>query len=127
MPVGTLWRMGMSWSDAAAAAHDADRADAALAEALAEAQAIAAQFSDESADHRLRPAVSVDLDIGGDDQPLFVFFVNFELDDDLAADDYPLDEIEELTSALRSRIAVSSVDGWSWLVTAGTKAGAAHR
>jgi hypothetical protein len=52
--------------------------------------------------------------------------VNFEFDDDLAADDYPLDEIEELTSALRSRIAASSVDGWSWLVTADTKAGAAH-
>ena len=118
--------MGMSWSDAAAAAHDADRADAALAEALAEAQAIAASFSDESADNPLRPAVSVDLDIGGDDQPLFVFFVNFELDDDLAADDYPLDEIQELTSALRSRIAGSAVDDWAWLVTAGTKAGAAH-
>ncbi|MDZ7733156.1 MAG: hypothetical protein U5R31_08575 [Acidimicrobiia bacterium] len=116
----------MSWSDAVAAAHDAELADAALAEALAEAEAIAASFGDERADNPLRPGVSVDLESGGDDQPLFVFSMNVEIADDLDADDYPLDEIQELTSALRSSIAGSSVDNWAWLVTAGTKASAAH-
>lgn len=116
----------MSWSDAAAAAHDAELADAALAETRADAEAIAAAFHDEWADNALRPAVSVGLDVGGDDQPLFVFSMNVEIDDDLDADEYPLDEIQALTSALRSRIATSSVDDWAWLVTAGTKASAAH-
>jgi len=118
--------MGMSWSDAADAARDAERAEAALAEALTEAETIAASFTEERSGSPLQPAVSVDLDIGGDDQPLFVFSMNVDLEDDLAAEDYPLAEIQELTSALRSRIASSTVVGWSWLVTTGTKAGAAH-
>ena len=118
--------MGMSWSDAAAEAHDAERADAALAEALAEAETIAVTFTDERSANPLHPAVSVDLDIGGDDQPLFVFSMNVEIADDLDANEYPLDEIQELSSALRARIASSSVDDWAWLVSPGTKAGAAH-
>lgn len=118
--------MGVSWSDAASEAHDAERSDAALAGALAEAEDIAAEFSDEWSTRPLHPAVSVDLDIGGDDHPLFVFSMNVEIADDLDADEYPLDEIQELTSALRSRIAASVVDNWAWLVSPGTKAGAAH-
>ena len=114
--------MGMSWSDAAAEAHDSERADA----ALAEAETIAGAFSDEWSAKPLHPAVSVDLDIGGDDQPLFVFSMNVEIADDLDADEYPLDEIQELSSALRARIASSSVDHWAWLVSSGTKAGAAY-
>ena len=118
--------MGMSWSDAADAARDAEREEVALTEALAEAEAIAASFTDERSSDLLQPAVSVDLDIGGDDQPLFVFSMNVDLEDDLDADAYPLEEIQGLTSALRSRIAESTVVGWAWLVTTGTKAGAAH-
>lgn len=119
--------MGLSWSDAAADAHDADRAEAALAEALAVAEAVAVSFTEERSANPLRPAVTVDLDLGGDDQPLFVFSMDIELGDDLDASEYPLDEIQELTSALRSRVASSSVDDWAWLVSAGTQAGAAHR
>ena len=118
--------MGMSWTDAAMAAHDAELVEAALAQALTEAEVIAAGFTDELASNPLRPDVTVDLDVGGDDQPLFVFSVDVDLDDGLAASDYPLDEIQELTSALRSRIATSRVNDWAWLVTAGTKADAAH-
>ena len=125
-PVGILVGTGMSWSDATAAAHDAEAADAALGAALAEAETVAAAFSDEQLENALQPAVSVDLEVGGDDLPLFVFSLNVDLDDDLDADDYPIDEIQELASALRSRIATTTVDGWAWLVTAGTKAGAAH-
>lgn len=119
--------MGMSWGDAAAAAHDAAAADAALATALVEAETVAAAFSDDQLANSLQPAVSVDLEVGGDDRPLFVFSLNVDLDDDLDADDYPIDEIQELASALRSRIATTPIDSWAWLVTAGTKAGAAHR
>ncbi|MGB3410772.1 MAG: hypothetical protein WBA45_06200 [Microthrixaceae bacterium] len=118
--------MGTSWSDAADAARDNERAEAALTEALAEAEKIAARFTVEQSGSPLQPEVSVDLDIGGDDQPLFVFSVDVDLADDLAADDYPLKEIQELTSTLRSQIAASTVVGWAWLVTAGTKTGAAH-
>lgn len=119
--------MGTPWSDAADAARDSELVDAALAEALTEAEKIAARFTDDQAGNPLRPEVSVDLDVGGDDQPLFVFSVDVDLADDLDADDYPLEEIQELSSTLRSQIAASTVVGWAWLVTAGTKSGAAHR
>lgn len=118
--------MGLSWNDAAMSAHDAELADAALTEAQTEAEGIAARFTDDSADNPLRPVVTVDLDVGGDEQPLFVFSVNVELDDDLDAGEYPLDELEELASSLRSQVAASTVSGWAWLVTVGTKAGASH-
>lgn len=118
--------MGLSWSGAAAEAHDTELADAALAGALAEAESIAVSFTDEQSAHALHPAVRVDLDAGGDGQSLFVFSMNIDIADDLDADDYPLDEIQELSSALRSQIARSSVDEWDWLVSPGTKAGAAR-
>ena len=118
--------MGISWSDAAADAYDSDRGDAALAEVVSAAEEIAARCTQEWASNSLAPDVSVDLDIGGDDQPLFVFAVNVELADDLDSSEYPLDEIQELASALRGRVSGSMVAGWSWLVTVGTKASAAH-
>lgn len=118
--------MPTSRGEAAAGAQEAERTDGALEEALTEAQAIAEGFSGERADDALRPAVSVDLEAGGDDQPLFVFSVSIDIADDLAVGDYPLDEIQRLKSALRARVAGSAVDGWAWLVTVGTKATAAH-
>lgn len=118
--------MEMSWRDSAAARDE--EFNAALSDALGAAKTIAVAFSDEQVENPLQPAVSVDLEVGGNDLPLFVFSLNVDLDDDLDADSYPIDEIHELTSALRSRIAAATaVDGWAWLVTAGTKAGAAHR
>ena len=118
--------MGMSWNDAAEAAHDAELADAALAEAQAEAEVIAARFTNEWAENPLSPKITVALDVGGDDRPLFVFSINVDLADDLDATEYPLDELQELASALRLQVAESAVYGWAWLVTVGTKAGAAH-
>lgn len=119
--------MGLSLGDTIGASRDSDHEGVALAQALVEAEAISSVFTEERSDISLLPRVRVDLDVGGDDQPLFVFSIYFDLDDDLAADDYPLDEIQDLTSELRARIADSSVDGWAWLVTTGTKAGAARR
>jgi hypothetical protein len=117
----------MAWNDAGPAAHDTAVTKASLADAQAEAAAIAARFTAERTENPLRPDVTVDLDVGGDDQPLFVFSVNVDLDDDLAASEYPLDELQELASALRSQVAESPVNGWASLVTVGTRAGAAHR
>lgn len=106
--------------------HDADRADAALAEAVSIAEDISARFTEQWTANPLRPDVSVDLNVGGDDQPVFVFSVNVDLKDDLDAGEYPLDELQDLASVLRTQVADSSVNDWSWLVTVGTKAGATH-
>lgn len=117
-------RMRHMWSDAAADAHDSELADAALAEAQSAAAAIAESFTSEWARSSLRPDASVNLDVGGDDQTLFTFSLNVDLDDDLDANEYPMDALQELASALRARVTASPVNGWAWLVENGTKASA---
>lgn len=71
--------------------------------------------------------MSVGLDAGAEYQPVFVFSLLLALDDDLDADEYPGAEVEKVQSDLRARVASSSVDEWDWIVTTGTKAGAARR
>lgn len=117
--------MGFSASDAAQAAADAVRAEHALTEALAVAESVADVFTQARAGADLGPSVSVRLAAGAEDQPMFVFELLVDLDDDLDVDDYPAEAIGDLQDDLRSRIAASDVDGWDWIVTTGTKAGAA--
>lgn len=71
--------------------------------------------------------MSVVLDIGADDEPLFVFSLLVELEEDFDVDNYPDVEVERLRSDLRSRVPRTPVDDWRWLLTTGTKAGAARR
>jgi hypothetical protein len=117
--------MGFSAPDAAKAAADAARTDQALTEARAAADSVATVFSNDSVGGALEPTVSVRLTVGAEDQPMFVFELLVNLDDDLDVDEYPAHEIGELQDDLRRRIAASEVDGWDWIVTTGTKAGAA--
>lgn len=117
--------MGFSGSDAVRAAADTARADQALTEAHAAAESVADAFSSDSVGVTLEPTVSVRLAAGAEDQPMFVFDLLVDLDDDLDVDDYPADEIGELQGELRRRIEASPVDGWDWIVVIGTKAGAA--
>lgn len=119
--------MASSWNSAADAARDAEREEPSLAGVLADAQLIAATFTDAGSSSHLRPEASVALDVGGDDQPLFVFTMDVDLEDDLDVAEYPMNDIQALVSDLRSRIAASSVVSWAWMVTAGTRAGASHR
>lgn len=114
--------MGYSASDAAWDAHMAEQADVALGAADDEAQALATDLSATWATHRLRPNVTVRLTAGGDDEPLFVFSIDVELADDLAAEEYPLADMQQLAAELRARVAGTSVDDWSWMVDVGTKA-----
>jgi hypothetical protein len=119
--------MGYSSSDAAHDAADAARAEAALDAALEAADSICTSFVTEHQDSPLSPDVSVSLEVGAEDQPVFVFSLLVELEDDLDPNDFPEDEIETLQSALRARIVNTPVDDWDWIVTTGTKAGAARR
>lgn len=97
----------------------------ALTEAHAVAESVADAFWNDSVGGALEPTVSVRLAAGAEDQPVFVFELLVDLDDDLDVDEYPAPEIGELQDDLRRRIAASEVDGWDWIVTTGTKAGAA--
>lgn len=114
--------MGYSSSDAAYDAHMADEEHKALEEAHDEALRLAGLLTAEWAATILRPAVGAELTVGGDDQPLFVFSIDVDLADDLAADEYPMDDLRELANELRDRVAGTPVDDWSWLVEVGTKA-----
>ncbi len=93
--------------------------------ALAVAREIAIWFSQE-ARSELRPTIKVDLETGSREQPLLVFSLLLDLEDDLDAKDYPMPEIARLEKDLRARIEKSAVDEWDWIVIAGTKAGAAR-
>jgi hypothetical protein len=103
---------------------DAEDADS-LDEARVEAERIAGDFSDQWEHSVLSPEVAVDLGVSSDDKPLLVFSLNIGLEDDLDVDDYPGDTMEELTTDLRRRIAGSTVDRFSWIVSVATKS-AAH-
>lgn len=124
-PLGTLAPMGTARSDLGWDDHQSDRAAAELDVAEVAAKEIAAAFTAERSDSSLHPDVSVVLDVGGDDEPLFVFSMDVDLDEGLDVDEYPLDEVQELASELRSRIAASVIATWSSLVTVATKASAA--
>lgn len=119
--------MGYSQGDAAHDAADAERAEEALTGARDAACTIAKSFNGQWEDNGLSPTVTVDLDAGAEGQPVFVFSLLLDLDDDLDAGDYPLDQLEKLQGDLRARIIDTSVDQWDWLVTTGTKAGAARQ
>jgi len=93
--------------------------------ALAVAREIAISFGQE-AQSELRPTIKVDLETGSREQPLLVFSLLLDLEDDLDAKDYPMPEIAGLEKDLRARIANSAVHEWDWIVIAGTKAGAAR-
>ncbi len=117
--------MGYSEADAAHDAADAERAESALQEAEEAARRIAREFEGNWQGDRLHPNVSVELAVGGDDQPVFVFRLLVDLDEDLDADEYPADEIAGLQGDLRNRVPGTPVDAWDWIVTTGTKAGSA--
>lgn len=119
--------MGYSASDAAQNAGDAVRAEAALREAIEMAKKVGRQFGDDWRTDPLSPVVSVDVDLGGEDRPVFVFALLVELGDDLDVEEYPEADIGRLQDNLRARIAASTVDDWDWIVSTGTKAGAASR
>jgi len=119
--------MGYNSTDAARDAHDAERGDALLLEALSLAQEICRAFAERFQDDPLGPAISVELELGSDDQPVFVFTLLMEIDDDFDADEYPAEGIERLLKDLRENVADSIVDDWDWFVTTATKAGAAER
>ncbi len=115
--------MGYLKSGPAHAQADAE----ALDEALHAARGIGESFAQDWHDSTLSPAVSVVLDTGADDEPLFVFSLLVELDEDFDVDNYPEAEIEALRSDLRSRVPGTPVGDWRWLLATGTKAGAARR
>lgn len=100
----------------------ADAAERSLA--LEEARRIGESFAHDWASDPLSPEVSVKLDIGAEEQPIFVFSLLLKLDDDLDTDEYPHREIEQLKSDLRTRISGSPVDEWDSVVVAGTKVAA---
>ena len=114
--------MGYSAGDAAWDAYMSEQEDKALNEAADAADALAADLSVEWAANALQPDVTSQLTVGGDDQPLFVFSIDVQLADDLAAEEYPLEEIQQLAGELRERVAGTAVDDWSWMVDIGTKA-----
>ena len=109
--------------DAASYAHQAELAEEALRAARAAAEGIAGEFIRGWDSSPLRPVVTVALVTGSDGQPLFIFSLNVDLD----ATEYPADAMAELAADLRRRIVGSPVDGWAWLVTAHSKAGACRR
>lgn len=115
--------MGYSDSDAAQDAWYADRAAAELDAAEAAARSIAETFTLEHGSDPLAPAVTAELTVGAEDQPLFVFSLLFELADDFDALDYPADEIASIETALRALVEDSVVDQWDWIVMTGTKIG----
>ena len=119
--------MGYTSDDATRDAADEERADKALAEARTVADTIAEAFTHDWRGSDLHPIVSAAVDVGGEDQPVFVFSLLLELDDDLDADEYPWGEVEQLQNDLRNRLIGTPVDEWDWIVTTGTKAGAARR
>lgn len=114
------------WDALAAASPEVGRSDADLAAALSSARDIATHFTDQWAGNPLVPEVRVELTVGGDDRPLFVFSLSIDLAEDLDADEYPMDEIGRLMSELRASVYQSPVARWSLLVTAQTKVGAGH-
>lgn len=114
--------MGRTAREAAA---DAERVAEELALALQLAHELCTSFSQDKRNAQLSPSTEVSLTTGAEDQHLFVFSLLLDLDDDLDAEDYPIAKIEELQNALRARITESPVDEWDWIVTIGTKAGAA--
>ena len=115
--------MGYPSVDAASYAHHAELAEEALRGAQVAAEGTAGEFSRGWDASPLRPEVTVALVTGSEGQPLFIFSLNVDLDDDLAAAEFPADAMAELAADLRRRIVGSSVDGWAWLVTAHSKAG----
>lgn len=116
--------MGYSAWDAAQDAADAAREDEALSAASAAAESVSGRFSADLGGTALRPIASVRLRVGAEDQPVFVFELLVDLDDDLDADEYPIDEISRLQDELRARIGESTVDNWDWIVNTGTRTGA---
>jgi hypothetical protein len=107
------------------AAQDARRAEEVLTEAFNEAEALVDTFVTDLGGSDLQPVASVRLATGAGDQPVFAFELLVDLDDDLEADDYPVEQIGQLRDEFRSRITSSRVDDWDWIVNTGTKAGAA--
>lgn len=119
--------MGYSSEDAAADAAAADEGDRVLLHAIDTAETLAADFVDAWTSDPLSPDVTVGLEIGAGDQPVFVFTLLVDLDDDLPAEEFPEARVERLQSDLRSRIASTEVDDWDWIVTLRAKVRAQPR
>jgi hypothetical protein len=100
------------------AAHDAEQRQQQLAAAFRAAGAISDELTQEWRSKDLSPAVSVKLDVGEDNDPVFVFSILLRLDEDFDASQFPGELVEQLKSDLRSRVVASEVDLWNWLVTA---------
>ncbi len=94
----------------------------AFEQATAIAYDLAAELTGQWASDPLSLEVGVELTTGEYGDPLFVFSINFDLPDDLPADEYPMDHLSELKEHLRSRIIATPFDEWKWLVDVGTKA-----
>lgn len=115
--------MGSTHSDAAQAAYDADREQEALDQAADAAEAIARELEREWQGGEAEPSVSVALNVGGDDQPVFVFSILLGLDEDFDVAEWPAQILDDLKASLRSRVSGTDVDDWDWLVTAAIKSG----
>lgn len=96
-------------------------------DALDAAKKVAESFTREWQKDRLSPDVTVDLEVGASDQPIFIFSLLLELSDDIDPHDYPSKEIETLQASLRDHIANSPVDRWKSVVVAGAKHGVSGR
>lgn len=85
------------------------------------AEDVARSFAQDRGSGPLTPDVTVKLDTGAEDQPVFLFSLLLNLSDDLDPNEYPSEEIKALQSDLRARIAASPVDRWRSVVQAHAK------
>ena len=125
--VGTIESMDSTTGDASWDRIDAERADEASTPPLEALRSTIKSFLADHQDSLLSPEVWVDVDPGAEEQPVFVVSLLVDLEDDLDPDDFPRSEVEALQDDLRDRISKTPVDRWDWIVTTGTKAGAARR
>lgn len=97
-----------------------DMEDAALDDLLATARQVADGVSAEYQGRGLVLGIDVDLQAGGEGQPILVFKILLSLDDDFAAEDWPGDAVAEVKRRLRSRVQGSPVDAIEWFVFVST-------
>ncbi len=69
----------------------------------------------------LSPEAEVELAVGSDGGPLLRFTVRFDLDADIAAEDYPTAKVRARVDELRQRLIGSDADEIGWLVQAASR------
>lgn len=73
-----------------------------------------------------KPELTVDVDAGEEGQPVFVFSLLLDLDEDFDPAEFPSEAVEQLKADLRARVVDSEVDHWDWLVTAAARPRTGH-